>query len=161
MSNIENPESIAEFRIRMNLSRRELAVMSGLTQSRIWKIEHTNGGFATDGTLADYDVLNAALIAFETANPGGKPKTAKTTKSSSTEGDFTALHAEIAELKQYIKEQTAENVALSMRNEELATGFRNILSAIEEHVVVMKGKKQSTSVLTGIAASMRLFMEAH
>jgi transcriptional regulator with XRE-family HTH domain len=70
-------ESYAEYRTRMNLSRREAAELSGLTQSRIWKIEHDDQRLFSVDLNIDAVKYWDALVGFEGDNPDGKPKAAK------------------------------------------------------------------------------------
>lgn len=70
-------ESYEQFRTRMNLSRREAAELSGLTQSRIWKIEHDDQRLFSHDLNLDAVKYWDALVGFEGDNPDGKPKAAK------------------------------------------------------------------------------------
>lgn len=70
-------ESYEQYRTRMNLSRREAAELSGLTQSRIWKIEHDDQRLFSHDLNLDAVKYWDALVGFEGDNPDGKPKAAK------------------------------------------------------------------------------------
>ena len=101
----EIKETMTAFRARMNLSRRELATLAGVTQSQVWRIEHSS----TEGKLKKVDIplwtkIWDALIGFETENPEGKPKAVKQTTNNTK-------HVHIQDLEEL---RLAVNIAISV-----------------------------------------------
>jgi transcriptional regulator with XRE-family HTH domain len=76
-------KALIEKRLDLDLSRRELAELTSLTQSRVWRVEHM-ASFDTDTDRSDAATIFAALKKFAADHPDGKPSRAKSTKSTST-----------------------------------------------------------------------------
>lgn len=127
-----NGKSITEHRLDAGMSRRELAEQSGLTQSRVWRIEHLQA-FDTDGDRVDAATLMSAIRKFTEANPGGKPKKAAKTAAKSNVG------AQLNFITQEI-EKTVELI-----NTVAIPG--------------LKAKKVSTSHLVELSAHLRQVLE--
>jgi len=96
----DTKETMTAFRARMNLSRRELADLAGVTQSQVWRMEHdypvftpAQASVADNGGVAVLWVkIWDALVGFEGENPNGKPKAAKATKKTTQPTDADADH---------------------------------------------------------------------
>lgn len=100
----EAKETMAELRTRMNLSRREVADLAGVTQSQVWRMEHNYPVFtAAQASVATDDIailwvkIWDALVSYEGTNPDGKPKAAK--KITAAYRDVKAHTQDLEELK--------------------------------------------------------------
>ena len=107
----EIKETMTDFRARMNLSRRELATLAGVTQSQVWRMEHdypvftlTQASVADNGVAVLWVKIWDALQAFESENPEGKPKAVKQTTNNTK-------HAHIQDLEEL---RLAVNIAISV-----------------------------------------------
>lgn len=110
---------LAEQRIALGLSRKDLSDLTGITQAVIWRLEHvaTQDVKATD--VATRTTLVDALAAYKTANPNGKPKPAP--KKSTT------------------------TVTQSIDPAKITDAFELLLAAITQEEATAKSKKGSTA----------------
>lgn len=135
--------NLGEMRITMGLSRREVAEISGITQARIWKLEHATTW--DDEMRKNGIAIYNSLGEWFQANPDGKPK--KTTKSSSTEGDLSQLSAQVADLMKHSDETSAFLIKLR--------------ALVEEQITVTKSKKQSTAPLKTVFDTLDTWMQSN
>jgi len=125
--------TLVAFRTAMNLSRREVSELSGLPQSRIWKLEKVEGTEVTDEKLVtDRTKYWDALENFETENPGGKPKPAKganhDAELEALRGNALNAQMAIMQLESKISEKIEANKAAKKGSSELV----EIKAALDE-----------------------------
>ena len=133
MTEIAQHKTVLEFRTAMNLSRREVAELAGLPQSRIWKLEKIElTADADEKLVADHTKYWDALENFETENPGGKPKPAKGAGNDAELEALrgNALNAQVAimQLESKISEKIEANKAAKKGSSELV----EIKAALDE-----------------------------
>lgn len=99
---ITSGATFADIRLQLNLSRKDLADLTGLTQAVIWRIEHVPAGSEKDADADIRTTMQTALTSYVVEHPGGKPKAAKkapkTTTSGFTAEQVTAALNDIAEV---------------------------------------------------------------
>lgn len=117
-SDEKSEEMIGPFRARMNLSRREVATLAGVTQSQVWRIEKLSA--AGELPMSDVPLWTTiwdALVGFEGENPAGKPKATPKTKSPKTDNtahknDLEALAANVSLAIAIMKEKKQSSASM-------------------------------------------------
>jgi transcriptional regulator with XRE-family HTH domain len=108
-------ETMTSFRARMNLSRRELATLAGVTQSQVWRMEKFTSGNVPTMDITLWVTIWDALLGFEGANPAGKPKSTSKTKKNDTSAhlnDLRALAADASLAIAVMKEKKQSSVPM-------------------------------------------------
>lgn len=123
--------TLAERRNDLQLSRRELAELSKLTQSRIWRLEHSES-FEADADKADAALFMSTLRKWSEANPDGKPKRTTSKSGANTEAQLIFVLHGLERLAGHVEKKT---------------------------IPALKAKKVSTAHLVDLTATLRQLAE--
>lgn len=108
----EQAITLLSYRNALNLSRKDMAEITGLTQARIWKLEQIETP-APEKDVADYTLVWDALQSYEVENPEGKPKPAKKTTAPKNDHILEDLKLLVSKVDIAITELKAKKAGTS------------------------------------------------
>lgn len=118
-------ETMEQLRKRMNLSRREVATLAGVTQSQVWRMEHADLATSEVMWIKIWD----ALVAFEGENPDGKPKI--TPKTKAPKADNTTHKNDLEE----ISTRVSYAIDVAKQKKQSSVQLQTIFERIEEMLI--------------------------